>query len=154
MFLEYLSETCEVERLVVLQQDETQVELAECQFDVIQWLIDDWFACTVSFVPASQQCCWYNGTTSQTVWWCCNHIYWRAQVWLQRSKLACSLRNLLCISHNTVNVQPQPIITITNKTFSPISWHDMHASLQFRPPCSFKIMYTCWYLLMRTGLLH
>jgi len=36
MLLEYLAEAGEVERLVVLQEDETQVELTQSQLDVVE----------------------------------------------------------------------------------------------------------------------
>ena len=39
MFLENLSEAGEVERLVVLQENETEIELAERQLDVVHRLV-------------------------------------------------------------------------------------------------------------------
>ena len=37
MFLEYLSEAREVKRLVVLQQNDTQIEFTESQFDIVHF---------------------------------------------------------------------------------------------------------------------
>jgi len=59
MLLEYFSEAGKVERLVVLQQNQTEVELTECKLDVMHRLVH-------GFVDAALHRQLSNVTSSQT----------------------------------------------------------------------------------------
>jgi len=94
VFLEYLSEAGEVECLIVLQQNETEVELAERQLDVVHRLVH-------GFVDAALH---RQLSSSHAV---ARHIHRLgdrpAEVRLQRGKLARRLRKLFCNNETNKN---------------------------------------------------
>ena len=91
VFLQDLAEAGEVERLVVLQQDEAEVELAECQLDVVH--VAQLHLASDRGLRARQP---MTDGGERRLRLLRLHLH-RAQVGHQRRELPACLRQLLCI---------------------------------------------------------